>query len=145
MNKSRGTFFACVILTISPQIIAAPINQVDYFSLSGTGLIDFEGVPTPDGSTNFDAILNLSGARFSERFSGQALSFSGTSDVLSGLPSGSLMLQAGAASENILVAEMGSNKGIAGLGVGSLNGEGAIAILFDDDQSALGWLKRNKA
>ncbi|WP_101759027.1 hypothetical protein [Oceanicoccus sp. KOV_DT_Chl] len=142
MTKSTkpSIFIALIIklLLVTPLSNAAPINLVDYFSLSGTGLIDFQDIPTPGGSVNFDSPLAVSGASFSERFTGQALSYSGASDVLSGSPLEPLSLQSGAIGENIRVAEEGSNKGIDGHSIGSFGGEGALALLFDQDQLEFG-------
>lgn len=129
---------ALVGLTLSLSANAAPVNQVDYFSLSGTELIDFQDIPTPGGSIDFDTTLTMPGVSFSERFVGQTLSYSAGSDVLSGTPIGSLTLQAGVAGENIRVAQEGSNKGIDGHSIGSLGGEGSIALLFDQDQRDVG-------
>ena len=150
MKKSflLGSVCAGVITTASSLVYAAPINQVDYFSLSGSELIDFDSAAGGDvPGTNYDGIINSSGASFAERFVGQTLSASGTSDVLSGVPVGSLSLQIGAAGQNLnLVSGVGYPFGNLLTGLGNLGfpdpeaiGEGAVAILFDNDQSEFGF------
>ena len=87
---------------------AAPINQLPYASLSGTGLIDFEGVAAaPFPGTSIEGVLDLGGASFGERFDGQTLGISGNFDVLSGLPLGSPTLLAGGPSENLVAVNAG--------------------------------------
>ena len=128
---------------------AAPINEVDYFSLTVGQTIDFEEIAGgPPPGTNYDDLLNFGGVLIGERFAGQTLSFSGNSDVLSGTPTGPLTAIAGAPNQNLAIftapAEGALTQAIAG--VGQLEfpsfaavGEGSIAILFDNDQSQFGF------
>lgn len=125
---------------------ADPINEVDYFSLTGTELIDFEsfaggGAP----GTNYDGLIDADGATFGERFDGQILGASGNSDTLSGVPVGGLNLVAGAAGQNLNIFTRNPDGNVL-TGLGNLGfpdfdaiGEGAIAILFDNDQSEFGF------
>jgi hypothetical protein len=141
-----GALCAGIILTGPSLTFAAAINQVDYSSLTGAALIGFEGLPggTAPG-TNYDGIIALNGAQFAERFIGQTLSASGISDVLGGTPVSSLSLQTGAPNQNLniypLALEGNVLAGLGPLGFPSQSaiGEGAVAILFDHDQSEFGF------
>jgi hypothetical protein len=146
MSRLCGAVFVGIITTISSITMASPINQVDYFSLIGTALIDFEGPSGgTDPGTNYDGVIDLNAVKFAERFVGQVLTTSGSSDVLSGSPVGGLSLQVGAPNQNLnIVAYAFDDNVIDGLGpLGFPNsggiGEGAIAILFDNDQSEFGF------
>ena len=122
------------------------------FSVSGPATI----VPTPadlfDGYAiatldaaapgNHDEIMVDGLARFGERFAGQILGVTSVGgrphDVLAGNPTGPLTLVTGAPGRNLYR----HNGALAGLGpVGSPHvdaiGEGAIAVLFDIDQSKI--------
>lgn len=135
-----------LLSTYSLNANALLINQVDYFSLSGTALIDFEGLAGGSApGTNYDGIIDLVGASFGERFDGQTLSYSDNSDVIGGTPTGGLSLITGAAGQNLNIVSYstGGNviSGLGQLGFPDFNaiGEGAIAILFDNDQSEFGF------
>ena len=105
-------------------------------SMSAT-FSDVEGGGTP--GTNYDGVLASGGLLFSERFAGQSTSSSGNFDVISGLPSNPLELQAGEAGQNLDVFDYAGNA-LAGLGpIGFPDidaiGEGSIAIYFPIAQS----------
>ena len=140
---------AALMIACSVTANAFPIVQVDYFTLTGTGLVDFEDITAgaPPG-TNYDGILESGGAAFAERFAGQTLSYSGDFDVLSGTPSGPLALAAGAANQNLTVyntlLSFPATNVLAGngpLGYPDFDGigEGSFAVLFDFDQSQFGF------
>lgn len=126
---------------------AGPINEVDYFSLTVGQTIDFEslaGGAAP--GTNYDGLLNFFGVLIGERFDGQVLGVSGDSDTLSGSPSATLSVVAGATNQNLNIFAFGGPEGnvLTGLGPNGFPnfnaiGEGAIAILFDNDQSEFGF------
>lgn len=124
---------------------ALPINEVDYFSLTPAATIDFEGLAGGNApGTNYDGLLTFSGATIGERFNGQTLSFSGNSDVLGGSPVGTLSVIAGAANQNLNIFNSSGSQVLTGLGplgfpAFDAIGEGAIAILFDSDQSEFGF------
>jgi len=93
MSKARlmCAFLTSIILISSPRIFAYSINQIDYFNLNVSDLIDFEDIPTTGTlATNFDGIISVFGASFAERFAGQTLSFVGNADMLSGSPDSGL-------------------------------------------------------
>jgi hypothetical protein len=125
---------------------AAPINEVDYFSLSVGQIIDFEGLAGGGApGTNYDNILNFSGVLIGERFAGQVLGVSGNSDTLSGNPTAALSVVAGAAGQNLNIFTRPPDGNVL-TGLGPLGfpqfdaiGEGAVAILFDNDQSEFGF------
>ena len=128
---------------------AAPINEVDYFSLTVGQTIDFNDVAGgPAPGTNYDNLLNFGGILIGERFAGQTLSFIAGSDSLSGSPTGPLTVLAGAPNQNLAIAESplegaltNALAGIGPAGFPSFNGigEGSVAILFDNDQSQFGF------
>lgn len=128
---------------------AALINQVDYNTLSGTELVDFEDlaqIAAP--GTNYNTIFTSGGVAFAERFVGQTLTISGVFDNLSGSPSAGLALQVGSANQNINVFA-GNYSGkygnvLTGLGPEGFPdfdaiGEGSFAMLFSTDQSEFGF------
>ncbi len=149
----RFSLSIILALIFTAPVHATGINEVDFFALTGSEVIDFEEVPlgTIPGfgapGSNFDDIFSLGGASFAERFVGQLLSFTGDADILSGLPTGPLALQKGTPNQNIAIVDDPVEAGgqlIAGLGsqgYPALNaiGEGSLAILFDRDQSEFGF------
>ena len=124
---------------------AVPINQVAPATLTLTEVITFDDVPGgPSPGTNYDSILALNGASFAEHFAGQVVTHN-SGDVLSGLPEGPLTLQAGDPSQNLNVfLYNGTTNVLDGLGktredfpVERTIGEGAFAVLFQQNQTAL--------
>jgi hypothetical protein len=123
------------------------IEMIDPAELSCDGIITFDDIPgSPEPGTNYDVIFESDGADFAERFVGQALSYSGDFDVLSGMPSDPLALQTGLPNENlvVLITEPAVNNAMSGLGPQGYPeynaiGEGAFAVLFDFDQSEFGF------
>jgi hypothetical protein len=119
---------------------ATPVNQVDPATLTCSDVIDFDGLS--EGS--YDAVIDLEGASFAERFAGQSLTYSGNFDVLSAVPSDPLTLQVGEASKNIHILHGSYPSVVDGLGpLGFPHmdaiGEGAIAALFDIGQFEVGF------
>lgn len=141
----RASFFVVLILLFFVPAHADPINQVGPGTLSGIGMIDMEDVPGASlPGASYNAVMGSGGAEISERFVGQALSYAGDFDVLSGTPSNPLTLQAGDPGQNIMVYESSGNQALAGLGpAGYPNfaaiGEGSLAVLFQFDQSEVGF------
>lgn len=95
--------------------------------------------------TNHNGILDRDGAALAERFAGQVLTTTEDNfDVLSGSPSSALTLQAGASGQNLVTFFENGRKAVAGLGPTGFSradaiGEGAMAVLFDEDQFELGF------
>ena len=152
LTRTKAIGFATALSVLGLHVAtanAAPINEVDYFSLTVGQTIDFESITGgPPPGTNYDGILNFGGILIGERFAGQTLGFSGNSDVLSGSPNGPLSVIAGATNQNLVITtsplEGVLTNAVAGLGrLGFPDfqavGEGAVAILFDNDQSQFGF------
>jgi hypothetical protein len=125
---------------------SAYIIDADYGDLSGNGRIDFDSLATGGAATNYNGIIDLDGASFAEHFSGQTLGMSGMSDVLSGTPAGPLILTPGLPSANLAAID-DPLWGNVLVGLGPLGfdqgevayGEGAVAILFDNEQGEFGF------
>lgn len=150
MIKKIIALAAVLLITFFTGIaFSAPVNIVDYGTLTGTELIDFEDLPQIAGpGTNYDSVFISGGAAFAERFVGQTLSISGYFDILSGTPDGSLTLQVGAAGQNIdifagtyggVYGNILNGLGYLGFPDGNAVGEGAFAVLFSTDQSQFGF------
>lgn len=111
------------IVSISPSLV--PCDQVANFS-------DVDGGESP--GTNYDGLVFSGGLQFAERFQGQTLGYAGDFDVVIGAPSNPLVLQTGAAGQNLDVFAYSGNvlTGLGPLGYPDLDaiGEGAIAISF---------------
>lgn len=125
----------------SAYIIDAP-----YLDISGNGRIDFNGLATGGPATNYNDVIDLDGASFAERFVGQSLGVSGSSDTLSGTTlTGSPTLATGVSDSNLVVLSDSFGVTLAGLGpVGfpagyDAFGDGAVAILFDVEQAEVGF------
>lgn len=121
----------------------ATVCLVDPDSLSLPEVITFNEARSGAGPGHpVDDVLALNGARFGERFAGQQLQMRGPHDAVEGAAFGPLTLLAGAQGQNLsVVNSMGVSVlmgyGHAGFPKRDAQGEGAIAILFDEDQSAL--------
>lgn len=119
------------------------IQAVDPSTLTVTGSISFNDFG--NASINHDGVVARSGASFAERYAGQIRSTSGDFDVLAGSPSRPLMLQVGAPNQNLNTVYDGASNATVIDGLGPLGfpsasaiGEGAIAVLFNEDQVELG-------
>lgn len=148
--KKSFLFLLLATLFLSVNSVGATIiNSVDYSSLTGSELITFEDLPQIDApGTNYDSIFASGGVGFAERFVGQAVTYSGDFDQLSGTPSGPLSLQTGLSNENINIfaGTYGGEYGNVLNGLGNLGypdssavGEGSFAMLFSTDQSEFGF------
>ena len=120
-----------------------PICQVNPDSLALTQIITFEDQPATMGPGRpLDEFLVLPGASFAERFIGQSLEFTGNHDRVVGPAANPLGLMAGQAGQNMSLVIMGQNRVLNGYGPAgyprrNAQGEGAISVLFDQDQPAL--------
>ena len=138
--------FIFLVTLFSGPAISAPINLVDYASLTGIGLIDFEDLTGSLGSgTNYDNIFESGGADFGEHFLGQTVTYNRDFDIITGLPTGGfLSLEAGAKNENLNIFSLNNNNIMSGVGNKAYPdwdaiGEGAFSVLFDYDQSEFGF------
>ncbi|SMX43445.1 hypothetical protein [Actibacterium lipolyticum] len=135
---------------LSAPAIAQQIAPADYATLKREldGIISFETLPQrPEPGMTFDHNVYFKGAWLGERFQGQVLSFSPQGhDKLSNRDAETpLRLLPGQANQNQSVAfhnGFASNAlfplGQDGIGKITGRGEGALAILFDHDQAAMG-------
>lgn len=121
---------------------------VDPDALALPQIITFEDTRASYGPGHLVAdVLQLDGASFGERFAGQTLSAEGDHDVLTGHALPPLTLLAGEEGQNLSVVYFAGNTVLNGYGVAGYpkrhaQGEGAIAFLFDEDQSALSFQLR---
>ncbi|MEM1066836.1 MAG: hypothetical protein AAF771_01420 [Pseudomonadota bacterium] len=136
------------LLALTLPVSADPVVRVPYAELEGrlVARIDFEDYPRHlSPGTKLDGIQPAKGAAFGERFEGQTLLASDGYDVVVADPAGPLRLAAGAPGENLSVSfiYMLSNQleGLASPGYPAreASGEGAVAVLFERDQFALGF------
>jgi hypothetical protein len=88
-----------------------------------------------------EGVLHLRDLAMAERFQGQSVQPLGDFDVITGGPSGPLVLLPGLPNQNLCPSSSGGYSGIAGLShrgyVDAGIGEGAMAMLFGLDQSKL--------
>jgi hypothetical protein len=139
---------AFALAALIPAAAAAQeILRVPYDPLAAelSERIDFETYPRRmSPGVQLDGQESFPGAAIAERFAGQETRTTGPFDALAGQPSGPLRLTAGAVGQNLAVnyVYLFSNQ-LTGLGpLGwperDAEGEGAVAILFELDQAALG-------
>lgn len=120
----------------------AAVCLVDPESLTFTQIITFEDVMSHAGpGYHVDDVLVLTGASFGERFAGQSVAFRGGHDEILGDAFGPLRMLPGDKGQNLSVVHFFGQTVINGYGAAGFprreaQGEGAIAVLFDDDQSA---------
>ena len=144
----RLILFQIVALCMATQVWSQSVQRVPYASLERelVALIDFEDLPRiPSPGRAVDAVLDMDGARIGERFQGQLITQDEGFDAFLSDPTEPLVIQAGAPGQNLAVEFVFfmSNPimGTAPPGFPERNGggEGAVSILFDRDQSALGF------
>ncbi|MFC6637625.1 hypothetical protein GV827_20030 [Sulfitobacter sp. JBTF-M27] len=137
---------AALFLALAPGAAlacGAQVCLVDPDSLTLTEIITFEDVRSGAGpGRNFDDILPLPGATFGERFAGQSTRARGSHDEITGDAFAPLTMLPGATGQNLSVVHFYGQTVLNGYGAAGFpkreaQGEGAIAVLFDADQSAL--------
>ena len=137
-----------VLVLAAAPLGAQEVVQVPYAGLEGelTSRIDFETYPRiPSPGDPLDGVAVHDGASFAERFRGQVITQEAGFDVLRLPPAAPLSLEAGAPGQNLAVVYLffmsNQLKGMAppGFPRHEAGGEGAVAVLFDRDQSALGF------
>lgn len=149
---ARACLCACVAAWLPAVAAAEPaVIRVPYSELVPelTRVVDFERLPRrAEPGFNLDMPLFSGGAWLGERFSGQSIAPTDTGhDRITGQPDpGPLRVAPGAPGRNLNIAYhrgFGSNAlfplGPAGFPALEARGEGAVAILFDHDQAALGF------
>ncbi|QUJ77135.1 hypothetical protein KDD17_03665 [Sulfitobacter albidus] len=135
-----------LILSLCPALAWActdPVCVVAPDTLDLPREITFDGTPGGYGPGFLvNDVLRLDGAQFAERFVGQRIERRGDHDAVTGAAFGPLTLIPGAAGQNLSVVAFRGIRVLNGYGAEGYpkrraQGEGAIAILFDDDQYAL--------
>tara|TARA_R110002110_G_scaffold415424_1_gene649739 strand:+ start:1452 stop:2102 length:651 start_codon:yes stop_codon:yes gene_type:complete len=134
--------FTC-LLPSGVLACGAPVCLVNPDSLALMEVITFDDIPSGAGpGLHLDDVLPLKGARFGERFAGQRVTAAQTHDQIIGDAFDPLTMLAGAPGQNLSVVRFYGNAVLNGYGHAGYprrdaQGEGAIAVLFDRDQSAL--------
>lgn len=136
--------FLLLAVPARAQTCDAAICLVDYDSLNLAEIITFETVASSPGPGRLYEILDGDGATFGERFAGQIREADGDHDVIRGEPFDPLTPIAGAERESLGVQRVFNNNVLVGFGPQQYpsrkaSGEGAIAVAFDADQSAIGF------
>ncbi|MEM6887211.1 MAG: hypothetical protein AAF636_03625 [Pseudomonadota bacterium] len=137
-------FFVCLLLPdFARASCDAPVCLVDPDALDLTRIITFEDSRSGWGpGHHVGDLLVLDGATFGERFAGQTVTSEGDFDLVTGTALPPLTLLPGAKGQNLSVVFMNGNNVLNGYGAIGFpkrraQGEGAIAFLFDAEQSAL--------
>ena len=131
------------LLPGSAMACGASVCLVDPDSLFLPKVIDFDDLASGWGpGIEVDDVLPLAGASFGEHFAGQRVASSNSFDLITGPAIQPLTLMAGQEGQNLSVVNFSGNAVINGWGMAGFpkreaQGEGAIAVLFDNDQSAL--------
>lgn len=137
MFRLASVFFA---LPVAALACGEPVCVVDPTDLELRRIITFEDQVSHMGPGRLiDGPLQMDGARFGERFAGQDVLSFGHHDVVAGKPTSPLQVVAGAKGQNLSLVYMRPTNVLNGYGVGGFpkreaQGEGAIAVLFDNDQ-----------
>ncbi|WP_298838792.1 hypothetical protein [uncultured Roseobacter sp.] len=140
-----------LLMFMLPQAALAcgqPVCLVDPDSLALTRIITFEDTQSRNGPGHqISDLLVLPGAVFGERFAGQLVAAQGDHDVVSGEVLSPLTVVAGPPGQNLSVVFMQGNNVLNGYGAAGFpkrhaQGEGAMAFLFDEDQSAIAFQLR---
>lgn len=138
--------FATLLLALIPGAVLAcdaPVCLVDPNSLNLPRIITFDDTRSGAGPGHYiDGILPLEGATFGERFAGQSLTGRAPHDEVTGSAFAPLTMMPGADGQNLSVVHFYGQTVLNGYGAAGFpnregQGEGAIAVLFDKDQSAL--------
>ncbi len=144
-------FRFCLVLTcLSAALLPNParacdaaICVVDPDTLALTQIITFDDLPSSFGPGRLvDDVLVVPGAQFGERFAGQSREALGFFDQITGVPLAPLVAISGGPGETLSITRMSNTNVLNGFGSArypkrDAQGEGAIAVLFDRDQSAL--------
>lgn len=145
-------FFVISTITLlsATQTLACDTDVclVDPESLLLPHIITFDDTQSSRGpGFRVEDILVMPGAVFGERFAGQSVMSHGDHDQITGAALPPLTIMPGAPGQNLSVVFFDGNNVLNGYGVSGFpkrraQGEGAIAFLFDEDQSALAFQLR---
>jgi uncharacterized protein (TIGR03382 family) len=148
--------WAGAVAATATSLSHAAITQVHNSTVVANTTEDLSGFAS-GGNAARDGVVQGNGVAFGERFAGQQLSsqsvyfpavnFNSQFDTLSGSPTSPLTLLAGSANHNLWIGDVGLPGGFMMAGCGpagsafgsSGNGHGSVALLFDEDQSQLGF------
>lgn len=140
----KGAGCALAAALAATGAAAEGVVVVDCATLNLPVQIDFENFPRVVNGTRYDEILTFPGASIGERFAGQELSSVNRFDVLATVATAPLRLLAGNPGNNLSVEARGSRQntlyglGPVGFAYKDGAGEGAVAMLFNADQTAIG-------
>lgn len=141
MSILRALMLAC--LPTAAMACGAPVCLINPDHLLLPHIITFDDIQSGGGpGFRVDDILPLPGATFGERFAGQIVTQAGAHDQIEGAAFAPLTMMPGAAGQNLSVVRFGGTTVLNGYGAAGFpkreaQGEGAIAVLFDQNQSAL--------
>ncbi len=146
--QGHGLLALAAWLALAVAAAAQQIVEADYRQLMEQldARADFEGLPLRrEPGFNLDAPYRERGLWIGERFAGQQTLAEGPRERLSGAPAAPLRLRTGATRRNLSVAfhrGFGSNAlfplGPEGFPRLTARGEGAVALMFDSGQRAVG-------
>lgn len=141
----RSLFAFCLATAAALPVWACerPVCEVDPADLQLARHITFDDLPSGFGvGRQIDGILEQRGVRFGERFVGQPLQALGDFDAVEGPANAPLSLLPGAPGETLGILRLMRTSVLQGHGPRGFPraeavGEGAIAVIFDNDQSAI--------
>jgi len=137
------TVLALALVPQTAMACGAAVCLVDPDTLTLPQVIDFDDQTSGWGpGLHIDDVLDLNGARIGEHFAGQRVGARGAHDTVTGAAFAPLTLRAGARGQNFSIVHFSGTTMINGFGAAGFpkrdaQGEGAIAVAFDEDQSAL--------
>jgi hypothetical protein len=136
---------ALTCLPVTARACDAPVCMVDRDHIYLPEIVTFDDLPSGYGlGTRIDTVLDQPGARFGEHFHGQTRGAQGDHDLISGVARAPLTLRDGGEGETLGIMRLLGSNILLGHGprkfpASEAVGEGAIAVLFDRDQAALGF------
>ncbi|MCP9481626.1 hypothetical protein NNA36_06580 [Shimia sp. CNT1-13L.2] len=131
------------LLALPAWACETPVCPTDPDTLDLSRRITFDDLPSSFGVGRLiNGILEQDGARFGERFAGQDLGRDGTFDRVNGTALAPLTLLPGAPNQSLGILRLMRTSVLQGHGPAGYPrteavGEGAIAVIFDWDQSAI--------